>query len=294
MTYSHRKIIQLRRVLFLFGAGLGVVVVAATLLAGCGAGGGMPIERGDAPGLVGTWRTTQVWTASDGQPGHNEEWLTFTGDGRAVLAWSRYEDGTFDTTWSNESGWEATDNVVTRLWFADYTDDDVDNPVHGSTEREFNWANDNRSSVYIEPWLSRTSNSVFLLIERVPASDIPSVVGSWVYDDRGVRNRVFTLDVTPSTFRLTETPRAEDLVRVWEGVPVLDEVDYRITLTGLTYAEYNLAGMATRDPEPYNEGSGVVRYVPSDRGLVMSFWQEQDPDEHPYGDYWLDFERSER
>jgi hypothetical protein len=98
--------------------GLGVLVVAAMVVAGC-AGGGVggrivPVEPGDLPKLAGTWQGTMIFPSGVGYPAtlivrpngtYTTEAGAFTSQGKAQL-----KNGRLDFVTSYTSGGLAVDN----------------------------------------------------------------------------------------------------------------------------------------------------------------------------------------
>ena len=272
------------RICRLAGAGLVALIVVA-----CGGGGGMPMttepEPGPLPTLVGTWALTETWTTDDGEARTSVERLTFVGD-RAIVSNRVYDAaGNVLWHWFVASGWEHVDDTtINRLWFEDFTEDDVDNPEHGSVMKSYHWGNAERSVLFLHQWAR--DGVAFDRYERVPADTLPSPVGTWRYvRDDGTMELTIGLD---GSFALRDTA-ADGTVWIMTGTGVLNVATYTISLTGVEISNEDANGVVTFGPEQYgDDGTGQVAFAPFDGGYAVSApWDERD---NPYGYYWLFFE----
>ena len=120
-----------------------------------------PVPSVLQPTIVGTWQHTIRWTDRATQADrHAVLWLTFVGE-RAILVESGYTEGEFNYSHAWESGFEFTDTTVTRLTFESPRNDREGDPIHGSLEKSYYWANEDRSAVFMQSWLSETANPEF-------------------------------------------------------------------------------------------------------------------------------------
>ena len=273
---------------------LGIAAVfVATILISCGSGGGMPIatepDPKPLPTLTGTWHRTTTWTSSRGVVWRSDFLLTFVG-GRAIRIITSHNETTGEVrNGSLASGWEATESTVARLWYEDHSDDQQDNPEHGSVDKTYHWGNDERSVLFVHEWRFLSPADSYDRWERVSADTLPSPVGSWRFehdhDDLyeltiGVDGR-FELKRTRPTFTWTLT-----------GTGTLDLENYLVDLVDLEEMETDAEGNLV-NAGPWRSGAGRAAFVPSVRGIVVSPpWHEQDA-EIPYGEYDLFFERAQ-
>lgn len=272
---------------------LGFVVMACS-------GGGMASRSADPeptqpelPSLLGTWQ----WSLPLADGGEYHQMLTFTEDGRAILA---IVDG--GARWTVESGWtDQTATTVTRLWFEDATDDGVDNPTHGSMVLDYTLIGDVLTVQWAgasEPW-QRVSADALLRQHGPP--------GVWsLLDPDSAEPKGFILVIADSgEFALREHRPDPVVPDVWEltGVAELDLPNYAIKLSELTVTTYDACyvgavechGEIRYGPEPWEEGdTSRLAFAPFQGGIAVSPpWHEMEDqlDEFPYGTYWMFLQR---
>ena len=208
----------------------------------------------------------------DGAIAHHEM-LTFTADGRAIRVTqeTRAADGTVLHVWSLPGGWtDQTETTVTRLFFADYTDDDEHNPEHGSVVKDYTLTGD---MLTLDNWREPEPTDRVEHWQRVPADALPQPFGAWHYpnprDPGG-----FTLTVElDGAFTLREDRPGHEAGDVWEltGAGVLDLPNYAINLSDLTVTTYDAAGAVLYGPAPFEFGeTGQVAFAPFLDGFAMS------------------------
>ena len=266
----------------------------------CSGGVGMPTPADDPepelPSLLGTWQQMETREDDDGAIAHHEM-LTFTADGRAIRVTqeTRAADGTVLHVWSLPGGWtDQTETTVTRLFFADYTDDDEHNPEHGSVVKDYTLTGD---MLTLDNWREPEPTDRVEHWQRVPADALPQPFGAWHYpnprDPGG-----FTLTVElDGAFTLREDRPGHEAGDMWEltGAGVLDLPNYAINLSDLTVTTYDAAGAVLYGPAPFEFGeTGQVAFAPFLDGFAMSPpWHEIEPETEPYGAYWMFFTRDD-
>ena len=273
--------------------GIATILVAATLAA-C-SGGGVPMtsepDPEPLPTLEGSWRRTDTYVSAAGDTWRYEFYLTFTGD-RAIRATMSFNETTGRVVrWVNNRGAELADTTTTVRWFEDLTEDEQDNPVHGSVEKAYHWGNAERSVVFLHQWSSLFPVNSFERWERVPADTLASPVGSWQFESSN--SSVIDLTIAPDgTFVLTDN-RADGVVWQLSGTATPDLANYAVNLSNLVVTQWNAQGTVEIGPEPWEDQEGRAAFVPFHRGIAVSPpWDERDPDVSPYGNYWMFFERA--
>ena len=125
----------------------------------------------------------------------------------------------------------------------------------------------------------------------MPADQIPVIpVGDWRFID--VNDEIEQYDLTileDGSFTLIRTRKTDVWHLTGHGMPDLE--NNLIHLSNLQETDYDPDGNVTEETNPYRDGTGVVAFVPYDRGFAISPpWVEGVEERSPYGRYYLEFE----
>ena len=284
-----------------------ILLTGSALLTGCrGAVLAPTHELAPAPGLQGTWRTTEQWQFVDGPLTTEVHLLTFTAGGRAINAVTEYDatSGERLDEWATASGWKATDDTVTRHWV-----DDFEDPPEGMVDKSYYWGDPQHNSLFMHTWWERESfpGDLFTRYERVPDA-LPDLVGRWtgtLLPDHHGNGGLISLTVGADGSVVYERPiqileddddyTGVDATSRLAGTGTLDPDTYFLNLTGVTVTLIRADGSVHLDQAPWGDGVARIAVAPVDHGIVVS---EPDIEGYgldyaPFGGYWIHLERAE-
>lgn len=281
-----------------------ILLTGSALLTGCRGAVATPTHE-PAPGLQGTWRTTEQWQVVDGPLTTEVHLLTFTAGGRAIDAVTEYDATTGERLdeWATASGWRATDDTVTRLWF-----DDFDDPPEGMVDKSYYWGDPRHNFLFMHTWWERESSpeALFTRYERVPDA-LPDLVGRWTgtLTDFDGNAGLVSLTVGADGSVVYERPiqifededhdNGVDATSRLVGTGTLDPDTYFLNLTGATLTLILADGSVYLDQAGFGDGLTRMAVAPTDRGIVVSDPETEGygSDHAPFGGYWTHLERAE-
>ena len=244
--------------------------------------------------LQGTWSRSSTFE-EDGQTWTETLVLTFTGGARAIAHNAVYDaTGALHDTWTEPSGWSATDDIVTRLWLEDDDDNDETAPVAREVEKSYYWGDD-RVSVFMTPWDWGDPGSELARYERVadPLPALSDLVGRWEFMHEPGNVSVVVIGAD-SSISFTEDFGEG---RTWQLTGTIGEIDPETLIAMLTDLESQpfQDGVAMSEPRPWYD-TAPVGFAPSaipGAILISVPWDEVDPERHPYGTYWMVLSRAD-
>lgn len=249
------------------------------------------------PTLWGTWTAaTGIWDDDGEILGTFADALTFT-NSRYIFARMHYRtDGSFDHAWAPSGTWAATDDTITRTWYHNHDDDDETPEVLTSFDKEYLFADDAHTVLFVHYWESDHIEDRFMRLDRMSNVSPLAVVGVWKFfreEDDGTE--VFTISVdADGTFSYSHesTGGTWTMTAEWH----LDEAEYFLNLTDAR-ATWTETGEA---PEPARlPGADRFAFAPTTEWpnsiVVSPFWHETLGYDHDRdletGDYWMQLQR---
>ena len=185
----------------------------------------------------------------------------------------------------------ADDTTITKVYHEPYSDD---GPQSGMVVKQYYWADDEHSVLYVSSWGHNDTSPEFSRMARVTDAlpELAGLIGTWSeqrYDDNGNMTTWTVTIGADGSFEIKEE-QPNGYVEIHSGTGTIDLDNYVINLTGVM-----IRNGVDDEPEVWETGVGRVAFAPAHDGRlrVSPLWDEPpyEVDENdnamPYGDYFL-------